>query len=78
MIIEDISQGFECVDHLIPGAGAISLVGILAITGFLWKMWRNDLKHIAESQTAIRSSLERIENKLDEHINAHAKGDFKE
>jgi len=56
---------------LLPGAGLLSLGGIILIAGFLWKIWRNDLRHMSKA-------LDRIEHKLDDHIKDHAKGSFRE
>jgi len=57
------------MEPLIPGAGVISGMGLLALAGWVWKIWKNDLKHV-------KAALERIETKLDQHINDHAKGDL--
>jgi len=46
------------------------------LAGFIWKIWRNDLKHIARSLARVEAGQTRIEAKIDNHISAHAKGDF--
>jgi len=61
---------------IIPGAGVISLGGIIVIAGFLWKIWRNDLRHISKALDRVEGSQTRIETKIDSHISSHAKGDF--
>jgi len=83
--VERKERGLEDVTHhmrgmqmmpIIPGAGVISLGGIILIAGFLWKIWRNDLRHISKALDRVESSQTRIETKIDNHISSHAKGDF--
>jgi len=61
---------------IIPGAGVISLGGLIVIAGFLWKIWRNDLRHISKALERVEAGQTRIEAKIDTHISSHAKGDF--
>ena len=59
---------------ILPGLGLIgTILGVLVIplAVWVWKIWKNDLKHINDR-------LERIEIKVDSHISDHAKGEFKE
>ena len=59
---------------ILPGLGLIgTILGVLVIplAVWVWKIWKNDLKHINDR-------LERIEIKVDGHISDHAKGEFKE
>jgi len=60
----------------LPDAGVISLGGIVVIAGFLWKIWRNDLRHISKALERVEEGQVRIETKIDNHITSHAKGDF--
>jgi len=62
--------------EVIFSLGGLSLGGVAALAGLLWKFWRNDLRHIAKSLDGIKDGQTRIEKKIDDHISSHAKGDF--
>jgi len=64
-----------------PGLGLVgTILGLLVLplAAWVWKIWKNDLAHIAKRLTGIEKAQERIETKVDDHINDHAKGEFKE
>jgi len=62
-----------------PGLGLVGTVlslFIFPLAVWVWKIWKNDLGHIAKRLAIIEKSQERIEKKVDDHINSHAKGEF--
>jgi len=66
---------------IMPGLGLIgTILGVLVfpLALWVWRIWKNDLKHVGDRLDKIEDGQGRIETKLDDHINSHAKGDFKE
>ena len=64
---------------IMPDLGLIgTILGLLVLplAVWVWRIWKNDLSHIAKRLVAIEKSQERIETKVDDHISSHAKGDF--
>jgi len=64
---------------VMPGLGLVgTILGLFVIplAVWVWRIWKNDLSHIAKRLVTIEKSQERIETKVDDHISSHAKGDF--
>jgi len=71
-----MQQIVAAAPEVVFSLGGLSLGGVIALAGLLWKFWKNDLRHIGRSLDEIKTGQTRIEKKIDDHISSHAKGDF--